>query len=407
MNDLQKDQAIYQAMFGFANEIFSDAVEFSGNLRRLVSEHSNVVSLKQLMESRTDLHFAFYNAIRDVADYICHIEVGTFECRLHGTSIFEHLDYQKSLAKIQGEIFFTYDEKIDNKMVCRVEVNFKNVAGAKDLLNNLDPKNQFYEFKRFVAAEINTVTEDINFIATNGNTLAVISNNPENMLSKPLEISNYQAMFSVEDWKRICDYSRKEKSPVTFEVYKKKEHESCDTMIAVIGDLRIKSTIISKTYPNWRNAIPCKDEMRHYEIHEEDVKEAQRWVKNLKRTESYSKIYVSAYRGSDRIYFDYSDIDFGKNYSVSFRLTHKSDKTETILLSVNRMKKIRFSGFFMQEPDKACIISTEDNDLQLVMPMLLSDPDSSDYISPIAPDIEEREVLETVEETEMVVELAA
>lgn len=416
MTDLQKDQAIYQAMLGIATELFNKAVCSSEVLRELVKDNGGVVSMKQLLANNGDLRYAFDSALRDVGNEVFHIDVDTFSCQLKGTDLFWHLDYQKSLAKIKGDTAFTYEEKIDNKYVGSVDIDFENPANAKKLENNL-ANDELRPILNYVCLEVNAKTGDIHFVASNGNTLGIISNNIASVYDHPDRKYNYQALFSRNDWKRICDYAKATKSAVRFEIYRRKLYldeickvvmeEAQDIFVAVLGERRIKSTIIRSGYPDWRRVLPKNyPDANHFRIHPEDVEKARKFIQNFKISGSWEKsrehIFVSTYKGSDRIYFDYINCDYSKTNTASFRLTRTSELTIGTCYNIDKLAKMKFRGFHFVEPGRPTLVDTDDADLMLVMPMI-SDVEG-DYVF----DVENRAVIETVDtETAMVVELQA
>jgi hypothetical protein len=252
----------------------------------------------------------------------------------------------------------------------------------------------------YVVAEINANTQSIDFVASDGHTLAVISNKPNLVFERGSSCDTiFQAMFTADDWKRICDYAKKNKGHVLFDIYRKKDSECFDTFCIRLGDVTLRSSVPEGRYPNWKSVIPSLDALKHrFNIVPEEWKAAQDWVKKLDGQYSHH-FNVSFYRGSDLVYFDYDDYDFSKTMTATFHLTRTSDVTTGVAYHVGRFQKIKFTGFNIESEERGTIVNCEESDIMLVMPML----DSGGYVR----DVENREVLETVEETEMVVELAA
>lgn len=85
--------------------------------------------------------------------------------------------------------------------------------------------------------------------------------------------------------------------------------------------------------------------------------------------------------------------------TATFHLTRPSDVTIGVAYSLRSMPKIKFTGFNIEDYDHVTTINCEEADIMLVCPV--TDNDCR------VRDVEEREVLETVEETAMVVEFAA
>lgn len=79
MENLQKDLAIFKAMYGFANELFFDACNASPKLREEIGKCGNAVSVEQLTKSGSDLNIAFNDTIVTIAGDVCHIEIDGFE----------------------------------------------------------------------------------------------------------------------------------------------------------------------------------------------------------------------------------------------------------------------------------------------------------------------------------------
>lgn len=400
MNDLQKDQAIYQAMYGFANMIFSDAVENSEKLRYELNENGNFACLKDLRKKNSPLESSFTSAIMDVAGYECRIEIGTFECSFLGHDVFRLLEIWKSLAKVKGEIVFKCEDEISNEYLGSIDISFDNPANAKCLANHVE-EDELRPVLGNVLLEVDANAQSINFVASEGHVLGIITNNAESIQCKPEDEKKvYQALFSKSDWKRICDYAKKEKKSVCFKLYKRNDKEHQDTMVAVLGDNCIKSHTESCKYPNWRSVIQ-KNADKHFSIHPDDVVNAQKFVKSLKVKDMYDRlrnaIFVSFYRGSDIAYFDYYNEDNGTAKTAKFRLTKPSDITIGVKYNVCQLQKAKFMGFHLEDSTHATIVDSEYADYMLIMPML----SENGYVF----NVEEREVVKT-EKTYALVEVA-
>ena len=171
-----------------------------------------------------------------------------------------------------------------------------------------------------------------------------------------------QALFSKADWKRICDYARKQKSSVCFEVYKRSVDEYMETMVAVLGDTKVKSQQKGR-FPNWKSVLPDLSTMKHFAIADEVVKSAQKWLTKVKGYSTYDSVAVSVYKGSDTIYFDTD------NATTTFRLSRPSDITLGTRLGIKRMQTEKFSGFWFPKFGGATIVDDANCDLMLVMPL--------------------------------------
>ena len=401
MNDLQKDQAIYQAMLEIADSVFEEVMKTNKGLQNQIKEYGGFISLTDICKCNHDFTKNFFIAMRDesLGDEIKTVTVDTFECSFPVCQVFDLLKYWKSLAKIKGEQIFIFEEKIENEFAGSVEVTIENSANAKIIVKHL-AKDVLRPIMNYVVAEINANTQSIDFVASDGHTLAVISNKPNLVFERGSSCDTiFQAMFTADDWKRICDYAKKNKGHVLFDIYRKKDSECFDTFCIRLGDVTLRSSVPEGRYPNWKSVIPSLDALKHrFNIVPEEWKAAQDWVKKLDGQYSHH-FNVSFYRGSDLVYFDYDDYDFSKTMTATFHLTRPSDVTTGVAYHVGRFQKIKFTGFNIESEERGTIVNCEESDIMLVMPML----DSGGYVR----DVENREVLETVEETEMVVELAA
>lgn len=402
MTDLQKDQAIYQAMLEIADTVFTKTMETNKGLKVLIKQYGGFVSLTDILKQNGDFAKNFFMAMLDanIGDEIHEVAVDTFSCSFPSWKVYSLLKYWKSLARIKGEQVFMYEEKIENEFVGSVEVAIANSNNAKLLVKHC-AKDELRPVMNCVLAEINATTQSIDFVASDGHTLAVISNNPSKVFAKPEPLHTiFQAMFMPDDWKRICDYAKKSKQLVQFDIYRMKGEECFDTFLVHLGDVSLRSAShLCSRYPNWKSVIPSPDAMKHrFNIVPEEWKAAQDWISRLKG-EAHRHVNISFYRGSDLVYFDYDDYDFSKTMTATFHLTRPSDTTIGVAYSIRSMLKTKFTGFNLEDSEHGTIINCEEADLLLAMPML----DQGGYVR----DVEEREVLETVEETAMVVEFAA
>ena len=395
MNDLQKDQAIYQAMCEIANNVFDNAIANHAGLRKYMSENGGIVSINDITKARSDV----YTMIDCVTKFNDHtkeglqtVTVDTFTCSFPPMRVFELVKYWKSLAKAKGDMFFTYEEEIEREFVGSVDITLNNPANAKLLANSV-AEDELRPNMNNVLLEINATSGDINFVASDGHELGVISNNPATVCTPyNAEDRVFQALFGKNDWKRICDYARKAKTAVTFEIYKrgKDEHgydEQTDTMIAILGDTKVKSQQRGR-YPNWKSVLQDFAEMKHFTLCADEVKDAQKWLSKVKAYSTYDSVAISVYKGSDIIYFDTD------NATTSFRLSKPSDITIGSRLGIKRMQSKKFSGFWFPKFGGGTIVDDENCDLMLVMPMEGS----------TTPNRKEREVVcETAKEVELAV----
>lgn len=408
MNDLQKDQAIYQAMCKIADKYFNRAVEENEAFREFMAEKS-IISLAELKKCKE-----WSNALYGYYDYSKHeqvkgidfdvesIDVDTYHCEFRGDTLFSHalLEQFKSLAKNRCDLYFTYEEKPRGVCLGSLSVGFSNVKGAKTLIEHC-ADDELRPVMNHVLMEVNTVDQSINFVASDGHSLAIVSNMPGNWTNTCDYSKCLQVLIPKSEWKRLCDYALKSKTEIVFDVYlydNPYTQERFCTMVAHIGDATIKFTDRDMRYPNWRSVLPDIDAMRRYDIHPEDIKALRSWLKTIGKEKYGQCINVSVYRGSDLVYFEYEDYDFSKSHTATFRLTRPSQVTEGIAYSRERLSKTLFSGFCISKSDRASVLIPDNYDYLLIMPML-----RESYVT----DVENREVLEAVEEAAMVVELAA
>lgn len=365
MTDLQKDQAIYNEMLQIANEVFNSATENNEALREYMNYNGGVVSINEI----TKVHSEVYSMIDHVTLFddttkmgLRTVTVDTFKCSFPPMKVFDLLKYWKSLAKAKGDIIFTYEEEINREFVGTVDIALENATNAKLLANSL-ANEELRPVLNDVLLEINATSGCINFVACNGHEIAVISNNPDCICtSHTAEDRVFLALFAKNDWKLICDYAKKQKSSVCFEIYKQGDYECMETMVAVLGDTKVKSQQIGR-YPNWKSVLPDFSTMRHFTIADEDVQTAQKWLSKVKVYSTYDQVQISVYKGSDTIYFDTD------NATTTFRLSRPSDITLGTRLSIKRMQTKKFSGFWLPKFGGGTIVDDANCDLMMVMPL--------------------------------------
>ena len=335
MEDLQKDQAIYQAMLEIADNAFSEVMKTNKGLQSQIKEYGGFISLTDICKCNHDFSKNFFIALReDIGDEIRNVTVDTFECSFPVCQVFDLLKYWKSLAKIKGEQVFIFEEKVENEFAGSVEVTIENSNNAKLIVKHL-AKDVLRPIMNYVLAEINANTQSIDFVASDGHTLAVISNKPNLVFERDSSCDTiFQAMFTADDWKRICDYAKKNKGHVLFDIYHNKDYECFDTFLVRLGDVTLRSSVPEGRYPNWKSVIPSPDSLTHrFNIVPEEWKAAQDWIYKLK-ADSHRHVNVSFYRGSDLVYFDYDDYDFSKTMTATFHLTRPSDVTMGVAYSL-------------------------------------------------------------------------
>lgn len=369
MTDLQKDQAIYNEMLQIANEVFNNATANNEVLRKYMNENGGVVSINDITKARSEVYsmIDFVTKFNDTTkEGLRTVTVDTFTCSFPPMRVFELVKYWKSLAKAKGDIFFTYEEEIEREFVGSVDITLDNPANAKLLANSV-ADDELRPVMNNVLLEINATSGDINFVASDGHELGVISNNPITVCTPYAQEDRvFQALFGKNDWKRICDYARKAKSAITFEIYERgaDEHgymECTDTMIAVLGDTKVKSQQHGR-FPNWKSVLPDIADMKHFALCDEDVKDAQKWLSKVKTYSVYDAVDITAYKGSDIIYFDFED------RTQTYRLSAPSDITIGARVSIKRLQQKKFCGFHLPKCGGGIIVDDENTDLMLLMP---------------------------------------
>ena len=388
MTDLQKDQAIYNEMLQIANEVFNSATENNEVLRKYMNKNGGVVSINDITKARSEVYsmIDFVTKFNDTTkEGLRTVTVDTFTCSFPPMRVFELVKYWKSLAKAKGDIIFTYEEEINREFAGSVEIRLENAANAKLLANSV-ANDELRPVMNNVLLEINATSGEINFVACDCHELAVISNSPADICTPHKSTDMvFQALYSKTDWKRICDYARKQKSSVCFEIYRRSDEDCMETMIAVLGDTKVKSLQAGR-YPNWKSVLPDFSTMKHFNLADEDVQSAQKWLSKVKVYSTYDQVQISVYKGSDIIYFDTD------NATTTVRLSRPSDITLGSRLSIKRMQTKKFSGFWFPKCGGGTIVDDANCDLMLVMPLE----------GETTPNKKDREV---VRETAMVAEL--
>lgn len=375
MENLQKDLAIFKAMYGFANELFFDACNASPKLREEIGKCGNAVSVEQLTKSGSDLNIAFNDTIVTIAGDVCHIEIDGFECQFQINQVFDLLKYWKSLAKVKGEIMFAYEEQVDMTLVTTIGFAFDNATLAKKLAK-CTSKEEFRPALNCVLAEVNLDTELVSFVASDGHIISVITtdvigvhrNNPYDHVLR--------ALFTAKDWERICDYAKKNGNSVEFEFYCRKEMQVHDTAIACCGDMKIKSVLQSfedsgSGYPNWHRVIPFEYDYQHLRLTKEAQKEFVNYFKAAK-SQAYHVI-LSAYEGCKYLYLDETDVDFGKNIEAKFELVEPATRDVCFGAAKHQMLKFQTEGMWIGNSNQGILLDSKEFDITLVMPCIDSE----------------------------------
>lgn len=263
----------------------------------------------------------------------------------------------------------TNQEKKAN-YVGSVEVGFENAASAKLLAKCVSKKARHWPTD-LVLVEANTTAGNISFVATDEHKLAVISDDKASILAGTQYGDKvFQALFTAADWKSICDYSKKKKSAVKFDIYGRDDYAYQDTMVAHLGEESIESVEIGLPYPKWRSVLRTPD--NHFAIIPDDLVDARIFIKGIKKVRKNQglRVNVSFYCGSSLGYFDYFDVDTDVHETASFRLTEPSRKTIGTCLDVRTLQNVKFTGFDIYHESQPALIDTEEFDYMMAMPYL-------------------------------------
>lgn len=385
MTDLQKDQAIYQALVDIATEVFNHAVSRNKELQEFMNEKGGVVTIGEITKPHSEVYpmILMFTPIEQKT-----VTVDTFTCSFPAVNVFDYAKQWKSFAKDNGKLIFTYKEDVQREFVGTVDIAFDKPSNAK-LLAKCVANDVLRPNMGMVLLEINATSGDISFVASDGRQLGCISNNPSS-IHQDYNTTDmvFQGLFGKNDWELICDYAKKENSSVTFEIYergmdKDGYNEETDTIVAILGDLKVKSQQKGR-YPNWKSVLPDVASLHHSTIHPDDVREAQKFISKVKTNDYQRKVRITVYKGSDLIYFDTEEC------TRTYRITETSDVTISTSLSIDILKSKKFYGFYFSGDGGANLIDDESSDLMLIMP----------YTGCYAPHKEEREVIhhEIIEE---------
>ena len=170
---------------------------------------------------------------------------------------------------------------------------------------------------------------------------------------------------------------RKEKSAITFKIYERGidedgYNECTDTMVAILGKKRAKSQQAGR-FPSWKSVLPDIAGMHHFFLSSEDVKEAQKWLSKVKTYSQYDSVNITAYKGSDLIYFDIDD------NTRTFRLSAPSNITIGTKVNIKRLQSKKFCGFHLPKCGGGIIVDDANTDLTLLMPIEKCEPETYDY----------------------------
>ena len=386
MTNLEKDTAIYNELLKIANEVFQYAAEKSDYLRAMLDENGGFVSLEEILKRRSPI----YSAIKDETDDATQrtVSIDTFKCNFEVMNVFSLLLDFKGLAGVKGSVTFTYTEDEKREYIDTVSIPRDVVEKSSVILDSLSESDLYPAFNN-VLVEYNRTSGAVFFVATNTFQISIISNKPSE-IHTPMKSTDevYHALFRKDSWKRIYNWSKKNKRGIEIWVYKagKHKHFDCnefyDTMKISIGDVDVKSVLMDEKFLNWKNVLPKKEGLNHFEIHKDDIKKARKFVVGLKlKANNYKDtVSISAYKGSNLLYFDTEE------RSASFRLTKPSEVTVGTRLGASLATK-KFTGFWFNKDTGHPIVDDEVRDYACV--------GKWNEGSPITPNIDEREVDDT------------
>ena len=383
MTNLEKDTAIYNELLKIANEVFQDAAKNSEWLRKMLDENGGSVTLAEILKRRSPI----YSAIKDETDdatqkTVC---VDTFRCSFYTMDVFSLLLDFKNLAGVKGSVTFTYTEDEKREYIDTISIPRDVVEKTSAILDSLS-ESEVYPALNNLLVEYNRTSGAVFFVATSSLQISIVSNKPSEIYTSRKSTDEvYHALFRKDGWKRICNWSKKNKRGIEIWVYKAGKHsdfdcdEFYDTMKVSIGDVDVKSVLMDAKFPNWKAVLPKKEALNHFKICKDDIGKARKFVRGLKLKADNTKdaVSISAYKGSDLLYFD----TYGR--SASFRLTNPSEVTVGTRLGADLTTK-KFTGFWFNGDSSHPIIDDETRDFACVGKFIEG--------SPITPNIDEREV---------------
>ncbi len=377
MNDLQKDQAIFKAMNEIANEVFNNACAYDEKLREMVSENGGIVCLKDILASKT-----MYRSM--IADACCHnfdasiphstdndrvnvVNIDTFSCTFRNSDVFWFLNEFKALANVKGEIFFSYEEKIDLPLITTITVTLDGASSAKKLCNFCD-SNDLRPILSGVMAEVNLDTETVSFVATNGASLSVITTNNATLYRNNPNDKVLSAIFDKKDWGRICEYARKNNNEIVMEFYYHNDNQINDTAVAILGNTKIKSILQdSCKFPNWHRVLPRYNDSQKLTLTDEATNQLANFIKN----KDVIHYIVSAYEGCKYLYVEYTNYDLSKHRVSKFELETPAAADIYFGASEKEFRKFSVKTFEVSDYNHAIIVGSNDFDYSIMMPVLL------------------------------------
>ena len=384
MTYLDQNKAIYAEMCKIAQDVFAELYEGSKVLRDAMEKKptlTNTEFIKCDMRTPSLCEQAECQTDNDDLDEHVTIEVGNYKCSIKRRVVFDYLKPWMKLAK-ESDLCYCVNNDEGN-VLAECEITFDNTvkAGAVKRLADYVHKDSVLRPQFcYVWVEYDPETHALTFVSSDTHRLMTITDDESDLHRSG---KRYHTPITASDWKLMCDTMRKSKLPAKFTFYECKEGDYNHSLVVRVGGLTIKSHDTMLRFPNWRTALPDNSEMRHYTIHPDDRKEAQKWFSKVKKLSDGDYVSISVYDGSDRIYFDFcksvSDhYDYNKHEqvyrldrsSVSFRMTRYADRTEGIALEPDQVKKFQPVGFYIKEQYRAMYIEETCVSALMVMPLM-------------------------------------
>lgn len=393
MNNKEINQAIFMAMCELATKYLNIVAEKSETLQKKLQDKPTL-TIKDLQEVSTykttddngrecwgNIEL-WQKALDDVSDDVTFYEeaiaVEGFKCTMYAHSIF-YLMKKFDSAKA-SKFTFTYEKKEDRELIASFDMGFDQSAKRMaDFTANKKQDAHTYDFLpvfRNVYVEYDKVTQAVNFVATDTHALTVITDNDDSIKKGSGDYA--VALVPSEGWKAVIEAMRKTKQDMNLTFYARKEGEHFDTLVIKVADTIVKSIQLSRVarYPDWRRVLPDKSKLHYFAIHQEDIKNAQKWLSKVKKPQEGTYLSVSVYEGSDRIYFDLCDPVYYaqketeyRRSTVSFRLDKPSNMTLGVPFDPVMAKKFVPVGFYIDsEKNRAAMVEDIAFDVLLAMP---------------------------------------
>ena len=332
---MEKDLLIYNELCKHGQEVFSWLMkQDKGNLKRYSDFKKRNASFlsENLRKLKYDAHSEYWNTPISIV-------VDTFCCEFLPISVFGLMAKFKTISKGK-EYIFEYEEETEEKLAT-INVEFDDANFAKKLADSTETDNIYFALC-FVLLEMNKKTGDVNFVATDGRKLSVISNSVDTIGNAAENEDFYRAFFDVSTWKQICDLAKKNKNTVKFEIFKDGESLN-EKAISIVGDKRLYSTSVDSKFPNW-HAITIK-EKEEVRLTKQGQKEFDAYLKSVLKMNKTAGIQIYFLEGDNRLYCSFKDEYFKQTLTSSFELEKTCSTTGWATILGNQLKDVGFAGF--------------------------------------------------------------